>query len=71
MWTYEETYFEYNGIVYCDVVMQETLGIFKAGEKIAALLLQDGETVGHYTMEEWAEDGGVLRTQEVKLVACE
>ena len=71
MWTYVEAIEDFDGVSYYGVVMQETVGVFKAGEKIDVLILAASESAGHYTLEEWNEDGGVLRTQEVKLVACE
>ena len=71
MWTYVEVIEGIYGVIYYGVVMQETVGVFRAGEKIDALILEASETAGHYMLEEWNEDGGGLRTQEVKLVACE
>ena len=71
MWTYVEVIEDIDGVSYYGVVMQETVGVFKVGEKIDALLLGASEPAGHYTLEEWNADGGVFRTQEVKLVACE
>ena len=71
MWTYEEVIEDIDSVNYYEVIMQETVGVFKAGEKIDCLILSACESTGHYMMEEWKEDGGVLRTQEVKLVACE
>ena len=71
MWTYVEVLEDIDSVIYYEVTMQETVGIFKAGEKIECLSLAVSETAGHYMMEEWEEYGGVLRTQEVKLVACE
>ena len=71
MWTYVEVIKIMGGVSYYGVVMQETVGVFKAGEKIDDLTLTESETAGHYTLEEWNADGGVFRTQEVKLVACE
>lgn len=72
MWTYEEVIEYSDSVVYYEAIMQETVGVFKAGEKIDSLVLSVCvEAPGHYTMEEWKEDGRVIRTQEVKLVACE
>ena len=72
MWTHAEVIEDIiGGVIYYGVVMQETVGVFKVGEKIDALILVASETAGHYTLEEWNEDGGISRTQEVKLVACE
>ena len=71
MWTYVEVVEDLYGVIYYEVIMQETVGVFKAGEKIETLVLSASETAGHYRMEGRKEDGGVLRTQEVKLVACE
>ena len=71
MWTYVEI-IEYSDIViYYGAIMQETVGIFKAGEKIDSLGLSACKATGHYRLEEWTDDGCVLRTQKVKLVACE
>lgn len=71
MWTCEEYEKDPDYVVYYGVIMQETVGVFKAGEKIDSLVLYAGETVGHYMIEELQADGGVLRKQEVKLTACE
>ena len=71
MWTYVELIEDTDSIIYYEVVMQETVGVFKAGEKIDAFILAACEPAGHYTLEEWNRDVGVGRTQEVKLVACE
>ena len=71
MWTYVIVNEDIDGVSYYRVVMQETVGVFKVGEKIDALILAASESAGHYTLEEWNAGGGVFRTQEVKLVACE
>ena len=71
MWTYVGAFEDIDGVSYYGVVMQETVGVFKAGEKIDDLTLAASETAGHYTLAELNADGGVFRTQEVKLVACE
>ena len=71
MWTYAEVIEYIDSVTYYKVVMQETVGVFKAGEKIDALTIAASESAGHYTLKEWNENGGVFRTQEVKLGACE
>ena len=71
MWTYVEIVEDIDSVIYYEAIMQETVGIFKAGEKMDSLVLSACEATGHYMLKGWKKDGGVLRTQEVKLVACE